>query len=285
MSTGLPTPAPQPPLNAALADLPAWTAHFAGAEIPVMADTAEALEALRQNEDQADANLLGEMIAPDPLMTLRLMSHAARHRPSRLVTDPETVTAAIVMMGITPFFQAFCPLPTVEDHLRDQPQALAGLHEVLRRGRRASQFALAFAVHRLDPHTAVIHQAALLHDFAELLLWVHAPKLALAVQAAQSADPQLRSADAQRHWLHVELSDLQQALMKAWRLPELLTRISDDKHAEHPSVRNVLLAIRVARHSSHGWDNPALPDDVTAIGQLLQLSPDATRSLLHDIDH
>ena len=285
MSGNATVPAPSALLQAALPDLAAWTTHFAGTEIPVLGDTADALEALRQNEDQVDANLLGEMIAPDPLMTLRLMSHAARSRSSRLVTDPETVTSAIVMMGITPFFRAFGPLPTVEAHLRDHPAALSGLHEVLRRGRRASQFALSFAVHRLDPHTAVIHQAALLHDFAELLLWVHAPNLALAISAAQAADPQLRSAEVQRRVLHIELGDLQQSLMKAWRLSDLLTRISDDKHADHPSVRNVLLAIRVARHSSHGWDNPALPDDVADIARLLQLSPEATRSLLHDIDH
>lgn len=284
MPTVLHTAAARPPLVQALPDLAAWTAYFAGSEIPVLADTADSLEALRPNEDQVDANLLGEMIAPDPLMTLKLMAHAARNRPSRLLTDPETVTAAIVLMGITPFFAAFGPQPTVEDHLSAQPEALAGLREVLRRGRRASQFALAFAVHRLDPHTPVIHQAALLHDFAEMLLWVHAPALALSIRAAQRADPQLRSTEVQRRLLHIELADLQQSLMKTWRLPDMLTRISDDKHADHPSVRTVLLAIRVARHSAQGWDNPALPDDVNDIGDLLQLSAESTRTLLHDID-
>jgi hypothetical protein len=46
----------------------------------------------------------------------------------------------------------------------------------------------------------------------------------------------------------------------------------------------VLLAIRVARHSAAGWDNPALPDDVHDIAELLQLSADATTRLLHEID-
>lgn len=271
-------------LEVALPDMAAWTAWFAKAEIPVMADTADALEAWRLNQDEVDANLLGEMIAPDPLMTLKLMAYAAKHRSARQVTDPETVTGAIVLMGITPFFNAFGMQPTVEDHLSEQPQALEGLRQVLRRGRRAAQFALAFAVHRLDDNTPVVHQAALLHDFAELLLWVHAPGLALALREAQLAEPELRSITAQTRILHIELADLQQALMKAWRLPELLVRISDDKHADHPSVRTVLLAIRVARHSSRGWDNPALPDDVRDIAQLLQLSHEATWSLLHDID-
>lgn len=272
------------PLIQALPDLAAWTRHFAAAEIPVMRDTAEALEVMRANEDQVDANLLGEMIGPDPLMTLKLMAHASTTRHPRQLTDPETVTAVIVLTGISPFFRIFGPQPTVEERLADQPEALAGFEEVLIRGRRAAQFALGFAVHRLDPHTPVIHQAALLHDFAELLLWVHAPGLALEVRQALLAEPGLRSAQAQRRVLHVELADLQQSLMHTWRLPELLTRVSDDKHADHPSVRTVLLAVRVARHSALGWDNPALPDDVTELSELLQLSPMATRNLLHDID-
>lgn len=274
----------RPALTKALPDLAAWTAYFAAAEIPVLADTAEALEALRLNEDQVDANLLGEMIAPDPLMTLKLMAYSAGHRHPRQHTDPETVTAAIVLMGITPFFTAFGAQPTVEAHLAAHPLALDGWREVLRRGRRASEFALAFAVHRLDPHTPVIHQAALLHDFAELLLWVHAPSLALDIRQAQHDDPALRSSEIQRRLLNIELADLQQSLMRSWRLPEMLTRISDDKHADHPSVQTVLLAIRVARHSALGWYNPALPDDVSDIAALLQLSHEATRALLHDID-
>lgn len=273
-----------PALTRPLPDLAAWVAHFADAPIPVRADTAEALEALRANEDEVDANMLGELIAGDPLMSLKLMAHAARHRSARQVTNPETVTAAIVMMGISPFFRAFGPQPTVEDHLAARPDALDGMHHVLRRGRRAAQFALAFAVHRMDPHTATIHQAALLHGFAELLLWVHAPDLALGLQQARVAEPQRRSADLQRHHLNVTLDELQEALMRRWHLSEMLTRISDARHAESPSVRNVLLAIRVARHTANGWNDPALPDDLNELGELLQLAPDKVLALLQDIE-
>lgn len=273
-----------PPLFNALPDLSTWTACFASAEIPVRADTAETLEALRANEDAVDANMLGELIAVDPLMTLKLMAHAARQRRANQLTDPETVTAVIVMLGISPFFRSFAAQPVVETHLQHEPEALQGLLQVIRRSRRASEFALAFAVHRMDNDTPVIHQAALLHDFAEMLLWVHAPALALQIHAAQLANPSARSAEIQRQLLHVELADLQQSLMKAWRLPELLTRVSDDKHADHPSVRTVLLAVRLARHSAVSWENPALPDDIVELADLLQLSTTSTAKLLHDID-
>lgn len=271
-------------LTAPLPDLAAWTAHFRAAEIPVLAQTAQALEALRANEDAVDANSIGELLSHDPLMTLKVLSHAATHRPSRAVTDAETVTAALVMMGITPFFRAFGPQPTVEDRLAGQPQALEGLMAVLRRAHRGANFALAFAVHRMDTDAAVIHEAALLHDFAEMLLWCHAPALALRIATAQQADPALRSSVIQARVLNIELCDLQQALMRAWHLPELLIRITDDRHATQPTVRNVTLAVRLARHTARGWDNPALPDDLADIGELLNLAPEAVLQLVRGVD-
>jgi HD-like signal output (HDOD) protein len=272
-----------PKLTRPLRNLDAWTAHFRSAEIPVLAQTAAAIEALRANEDKADANGIGETIANDPLMSLKVMAHASCHRSSRVVTDCETVISALVMMGISPFFAAFGPQPTVEDRLTDEPDALAGLMDTLQRAHRGANFALGFAVHRMDHDAAVIHAAALLHDFAEMLLWCHAPELALQIRRAQRADPGLRSSAAQLAVLNIELADLQQSLMKSWHLPELLIRISDDRHAENANVRSVTLALRLARHTAHGWDNPAIPDDVNDIAALLNLSQAATLQLLREI--
>lgn len=274
-----------PFLTRAPLDVARWAACFDDTRLPVLAQTAETLEELRVIEDEVDARLLAETLATDPLMTLKLLAHVARLRRGREGSDTETVTEALVMLGITPFFRAFGPQVTVEQQLAGQPEALEGFHQVLRRSHRAANFAIGFAVHRMDHDAAVIHEAALLHDFAELLLWLHAPTLALAIARRQQAEPTLRSAAVQRELLHVELAELQRALMTAWRLPALLVRITDD-HAQAASaqVRNVQLAIRVARHTSLGWDNPALPDDLREIGELLQLAPEPTARLLHEID-
>jgi HD-like signal output (HDOD) protein len=263
-------------LTQALPDLNAWTRRFSEAEIPVLPGTAREIETLHQvNEasDSVDAHQLAQAISGDPLMTLKVLSHVARHRPSRLVTDTETVTAAIVLMGIGPFFRSFSGLKTIDELLADQPVALRGLQRVLKRAYRAANFALGFAVHRMDNDAAVIQEAALLHDFAEMLLWCHAPALAVEIAKRQHADPTLRSATVQRAVLNVELGALEQALMRVWRLPELLIRITDDKQATHPQVRTVMLAIRLARHTQNGWDNAALPDDFADIAELLNVAP------------
>jgi HD-like signal output (HDOD) protein len=269
-------------------DLARWVALFDPRQLPVLASTAEALDELRQNEDAVDARLLAESIASDPLMTLKLLSHVAALRQGRHGRDngeAETVTEALVMLGIPPFFRAFDALTTVPEHLSAHPQALAGFALVLQRSRRAARFAIGFAVHRMDHDAAVIHEAALLHDFAELLLWLRAPTLAQQITERQQADPALRSCAVQREVLHIELDDLEHALMTSWRLPGLLVQITDE-HAQHvtPQMRNVQLAIRVARHSAQGWANAALPDDIVDIAALLNLSPDSAERLLHEID-
>ena len=86
-------------------------------------------------------------------------------------------------------------------------------------------------------------------------------------------------------WIISQVISVMQALMKLWRLPALLVRITDNHSEQMTSqVRNVLLAIRVARHSAHGWHNAALPDDVREIADLLQMSSEATTLLLQEID-
>jgi HD-like signal output (HDOD) protein len=266
-------------------DLAGWAALFRPQALPVLAISAATLDELRDHEDTVDAHMLTETVAADPLLTLRLLAHVGHLMRNREGTEVETVTAALVMMGIPPFFRHFGSLDVAEEQLADLPEALEGFMAVLRRSHRAARFAIGFAVHRMDHDAPLIHEAALLHDFAELLLWLHAPNLALRIAAAQAADPTLRSAAVQKEVLGIELAELQHLLMQQWRLPGLLVQLTDD-HATRstPQLRNVLLAIRVARHSSQGWDNAALPDDVRDIADLLQLSADTTMRLLREID-
>lgn len=271
-------------LTRPLADVAAWTRHFRDAPIPVLRETVDAIEALRANEDRTDANSIGEMIGGDPLMTLKVLAYASAHRGRSVVTGVETVIAALVMMGIPPFFRAFADQVAVEDRLAAAPAALAGIERVLRRAHRGARFALAFAVHRTDPNAATIHAAALLHELAELLLWCHAPGLALRIRQMQDADPALRSSVAQQAVLHIELADLQQALVVAWQLPTLLSKTGREPHTGNTGARTVDLAARLARHTAAGWDNAAVPDDIAEIAEFLNLSPATTVHLVMEID-
>ena len=273
-----------PSLTRPLRDLAAWTSYFESVEIPVLRETADSLEALRANEDMTDANSIGEMISSDPLMTLKVLAYESTHRGRRVVTGAETVTSALVMMGVPPFFRVFGAQLAVEDVLAASPDALPGLLRVMRRAHRSANFALGFAVHRADPGAASIHAAALLHEFAEMLLWCHAPTLALQIFHAQENDRALRSCAAQRAVLNVELQALQGSLVNAWNLPALLSETIPDARAGHSGARTVALAASLARHTASGWDDAALPDDIEEISQFLNLSAAAALHLLREIE-
>jgi HD-like signal output (HDOD) protein len=271
-------------LTRAPSSLCGWIQAIGSAEIPVLGRTAAAVDALREHEDDVAPRDIAEVVLDDPLMSLKLLAHAARHRPARMTGDTETVTAALLMLGVSNFFRTFSGQATVEARLGAVPGAMAGIERVVERAHRAGRFAIAFAMARNDTDAEVIREAAILHDFAEALLWCHAPTLALQIRSRQDADPSLRSVQAQRDVLNIELHDLEQALMRAWRLPELLQHLTNAHQASVPRVRNVLLATALARHSEQGWDNAALPDDVEAIGRLLNLAPAAVWSMLRELD-
>lgn len=272
-------------LTKAPGSLQAWESQFRAEDLPILERTANEIEDWREIQEEASAHVLGEALASDPLMTLKLFAHLGRIRRGKSDSEPETVTAALLLMGIPPFFRAFEPQTTVESLLQEHPQALEGFEAVLLRSRRAANFALSFAVQRTDQDATVIYGATLLHDFAELLLWVKAPALAMDIRDRQRAEPTLRSADAQRQVLGITLDELQHALMLRWRIPMLLTTITNAQtNSNSAQVRNVQLAIRVARHSAQSWDNAALPDDVREIAELLQIGLEPCWRLLHDID-
>lgn len=278
-------------LSRPLPHLQAWTTHLRDQPIPVLESTGQALAELARLEEEracVDAAMIARVVDADPLMTLRLMAHVGCRRSARQVTDVETVTASVMLMGIDPFFREFAALETIESRLAPEPQALDGLQQVLRRAWRAAHFAQAFAVHRMDGDAPVLREAALLHDFAEMLLWCHAPALALEIRSRLAADVHLRSRAAQQEVLNVDLGDLEQELMRCWHLPQLLIQLTNDRAAGHalvfPQVRTVRLAVRVARHSETGWDNAALPDDVDEVADLLNLSAPATLRLLQEIE-
>lgn len=260
-----------------------WVARLTDADLPVLRATVRALNGFAAEDDEeVNLHCVAQAVLCDPLMTARLYVHmdrvaGERHEQAELTT----VDRMIMMLGVPPFLAAFESPPLVEDVLQGNLRALAGLLHVIQRARRASSIAGKFAVLRNDVGFEEIMESALLHDLAEMLVWCHAPRLALEMQRRLDADRTLRSISAQKAVLGVRLNELQVHLAHAWRLPGLLVTMMDDTHAHHPRVRIVMLAVNLARHSMSGWDNPALPDDYIAAAALLSTTPEHVAGLVN----
>lgn len=265
----------------------AWVEYFRRVEIPVQAHTARRLDELAQDEDGVDMNDLAALINADPLMVLRLLRHAGSlGNKGRNTADPKTVDSleTLILLGTGPFFRASVGLPQAQDWLASRPEALAGLQRVLELGQRAASFAHGFAAQLDDPKAPLIHEATLLHHFVEMLMWLHAPALAGRIDALQAATPGLRTRQACRSVLGIDVLELRLALIKAWRLPDVLAQLTDDDHAHRPQVRCVMLGLRLARHTREGWNHPGLAQDVQDIAELLHLGLEPTLRLLPKLE-
>ncbi len=268
-------------LDHPLQDTETWVLLFSSNSLPVLRITKQRIEEMRQDMDNVKARELASIIQQDPIMTVRVLAYIQPLHGRSLQHDITTIASALMMSGIEPFFRRFEELFTIEDILKKEyPQALLGVLQIIRRAQRAADYAQEWAIWRHDINMEEVRIAALLHDLAETLVWCSAPKLGLQIQALQKANPTMRSVEAQRQVLGLTFQDIQLALCRVWHLPELLQTLIDDDNSRLPRVQNVSLAVRLARHSARGWEDPALPDDYTNIGHLLNLTPEAVRQRL-----
>jgi HD-like signal output (HDOD) protein len=257
-----------------------WVAFFTQAELPVLKHTARELERLHADEDHLNARSIAAVVTSDPMMTVKLLRHVQAHKRSSQTQELVQVEQAIMMMGFGTFFRAVKPEPLAEDVLHGHLPALTNLLRTVRRGQRASRYAFDWALLLHDLHAEEVRIAALLSYLSEMLMWCFNPDAMLQIHDMQVADKTLRSAAVQEQVLGFKGIELQKALTEEWKLPELLMTLMDGDKAQNTRVRNVMLALNLARHSANGWDDAALPDDYRDIAALLRIEPEKVMAMV-----
>ncbi len=261
-------------------DLQGWVTFFSHTEIPVLKQTLRDLNALREEGDKATPIAVSNIIARDPLMTALLLRYLQSHKRRSQTSEVLEVDQALLMLGIEPFFNNIVPKISVEEILSAHTPALIAALRVVHRSHRASSYAYDWAVRLRDMHFEEVRVAALLRDLTEILMWCFAPVEMLKISALQEQDKSMRSGAAQEQVLGFRLIELQKELAKEWKLPALLFDLMNAENSQQARVRNVVLADRLARHSSHGWDDAALPDDYNDIGALLHMKIEEVKGIV-----
>jgi HD-like signal output (HDOD) protein len=239
----------------------------------VLRQTARRIETMREARDTVNAREVATIALGDPLFAVRLIVWLEDHRHRSQNHDITTVTRAIMMIGVDPFFETFADLPTVEEALADRPRALIETLHRIAWARHAAQLARDWAILRHDIDVDEVALATLLRPVTEILLWIHASPLAERVQSRIAGESARDVAAAYRAVLGCSEHQIQIALAHEWHLPELLVTLMDETHENHPRVRNVALALAFARAIAHaGWDSPALPDIVDNLARLLPVN-------------
>ncbi len=241
------------------------------ADIPVLKQTARELDTLREDINKLSARNVANAISGDPMLTVKLLRYLQHHKHRSQTSEVVQIEQALLMLGVEAFYNKVPANPFVQDALKGQMEALVQLLHVVHRSHRAAAYAFDWAVRLNDLHYEEVRIAALLHDLPEMLMWSFSPAEMLKIHAMQIKDKTLRSKAVQEEVLGFNLQELQKELVQAWGLPQLLLTLMDDEHANLIRVRNVVLAVNLARHSANGWDDAALPDDYTALGELLRI--------------
>lgn len=249
-----------------------WVEHFKEVELPVLRHTLQQLEELRASAETINTRQLASIVTHDPLMTLRVFRHMQEHRSSRQLAEITTIERALVMLGTENFYDSCRDLPIIEHQLKAYPKAMLGLLKVIARSRHAAHWARDWALLRQNTNFDEIAVAALLHDFVEILMYCFAPNLATTARERLTANPQLRTNVVQQEVFGAPPVEIMSHLVAQWGLPQLLLALLDPADAASPNVRNVQLAVDLARHTANGWDNAALPDDYRNIEALLHMS-------------
>lgn len=257
-----------------------WLALFGRADIPVLRHTARGLECLRADQGLLNASSIANVVTDDPLMTLKLLRYMQMHKRNSQAYELVDVKQMLLMMGLDAFFEAVPAKPMVEEALSGHRDALVCLLQTVRRAQRAADYAFDWALRLHDLHAQEVLVSALLFHVAEMLMWCFNPEQMLEIRRRQLVDASLRSADVQQAVLGFSGVEMQRQLTLEWKLPELLQNMMDPALSQAPRVRNVLLAVNLARHSAQGWDNAALPDDYIEIGALLRMEPARVMSLV-----
>lgn len=249
----------------------AWVNHFREVELPVLRLTATRLTQLRETAEVINTRELANIVMHDPLMTLRVFRTMKENRSRRQNAEITTIERSLVMIGTQRFYDSCQDLPIIEHQLKGYPKAMLGLLKVIARSRQASLWARDWALLRQNTRFEEIALAALLHDFVEILMYCFAPNLATSAREQSGSHPGVRSRQIQEGIYGAPLEEIMRELIGLWGLPELLLSLLDPADAESPSVRNVNLAVDLARHVANGWDDAAIPDDLRAIGELFHL--------------
>ena len=241
----------------------------------ILKRTLRDLSRIDRDADQPDVAAVVGILEQDPLMTIILLRFLQRNRRHSQLDDVVQVDQALMMIGMRTFFtRVMDGLQTAEDQLKQNLPALTGMLHTVKRATRAASYARDWAIRQKDLGFELIRITALLHNFAEILLWLHAPDQMAEVHRLQLLDRTRRTRDVQTEVLGFKVSDLQLELALRWNLPELLVHFMERNYTQQRRIQTVVLAVNLARHSENGWNDAALPDDYREIGELLHMTPD-----------
>ncbi len=257
-----------------------WINTLSQIDIPILASTREHITKLRSNMECIDLRDLAFIIRHDPLLSLKMLKHQALRRSHQQTTDITSIEKVLLMIGVKEFFEIIRDCTILEEELSKNADILQTCLKTCARAYYAAQLAETMSKFRRDIDPKEIITAALLHETAEILLWLAAPGLMLKIRDTLKNNPEIRSKTTQKEVLGCTVNELQQELITHWHLPKIMLHLINESDTNDPRVILVLTSTSIARHTEWSWNQELNHIDTEKLARILHISNDEAHAII-----
>ncbi len=246
--------------------------------LPVFAHSVRAFQRLRA-EKTAPWEKYGDIILKDPglaLQTLKQLQLASGGKPREQETA--SMEQAAMLLGMERVQRLPTACTPLDEALRGR--AREGYQRAVTRAFHAAYQAWDWAHIQRDHAPDEILLSALMHDSAELALWVNAPERIHQLRRLTLRD-KLPAAEAQYIALGDSLEHFGRRLAEKWNLPQLVHEALRPEYSNEPRVRGVVLAVQLARQVEWGWYSPQVEETLSMIAEHLGAGLEETTVHVH----
>lgn len=245
--------------------------------LPIFTHSAQAFQQVLLDNKQ-DLQGIGDVIRKDPGLVLHTLQQLQPSSGKSRRTEISSMAQAAMLMGTDRVQQLTKGIPQVEDTLHGQ--AKAGFSHAACRAFHAAFQAWDWAHIKNDHAPEEIFLAALLHDIAELALWVAAPERIHRLRGLIFKD-RLHTDEAQYIALGESLEHFSRQIASSWHLPPLVQEALRPENANNPRVQGVMLAVQLSRAAERGWHTEKMQSTLELISEYLGSPLDNTISHIH----
>jgi HD-like signal output (HDOD) protein len=218
--------------------------------LPIFGHSARAFRQINIEGGGSAYEGFGDIILKDPGLALHTLNqlHAASSKPLR--TEISSMAQAAMMLGIERAQRLPVGRPQLERSLRGM--ARQGYIRTACRAFHGAFQAWDWAHIRKDHAPEEMLLAALLHDVAEMALWVSAPDKMHLFRKLMLKDG-LATDEAQYIAFGESLEHFSRQIATRWHLPPLVNEALRPESVSNPRVQGVVLAVQLARAAERGW--------------------------------
>jgi HD-like signal output (HDOD) protein len=245
--------------------------------LPILGHSARAFRQLNQDAT-ATFNHYGDVILKDPGLALHTLQQLHSGSNKVLRAEVSSMAQAAMLLGMERVQELPRGRPQFERSLRGQ--AKAGYSRAACRAFHAAFQAWDWAHIKNDHAPEEILLATLLHDVAEMALWVSAPEKMHLLRKLIFKD-RLHTDEAQYLALGESLEHFSRQIATQWHLPALVHEALRPENADKPRVRGVMLAVQLGRAAERGWYSPKMHSTLEQVAEYLGHSLDETTNHIH----